>query len=120
MPIGWNAGDGGATYYAPGPGAVFGEEPAPDPAPDETTADGFWTWVEVDAETVYPVVWTRWATAEDERVCPECGPLDGAVWEADDGPASPLHVNCRCQRLYAFTEWRTRPTTTWEQRWIEA
>jgi HK97 family phage portal protein len=39
----------------------------------------------------------RWLTAEDERVCPECGPLDHKTnWAEDypDGP--PLHPNCRC------------------------
>jgi hypothetical protein len=42
----------------------------------------------------------RWLTAEDERVCEICGPLDHEtedVWRAQfpDGP--PAHVNCRCQ-----------------------
>lgn len=40
----------------------------------------------------------RWATSEDELVCPLCGPLDGTVegenWQAQDGP--PLHPGCRC------------------------
>ena len=122
MPIGWNYGDlGGATAWSP--------PPAPDPVdaldpwrhePEPPAETGFWTWIEVDASTVYPVVWTRWATREDERVCPECGPLDGLVWETGDGPAPPLHVNCRCTRQAAFTEWRTRYATTWELRWIAA
>ena len=79
---------------------------------------GFWTWVEVDASTFHPVVWTRWDTSADERVCPECGPLNGVVWEEGDGVAPPLHVNCRCLRVPAFVEWRVRPATTWELSWI--
>jgi len=44
----------------------------------------------------------RWLTAEDERVCPICEPLDHtteAVWAAEfpDGP--PAHVRCRCRTV---------------------
>lgn len=47
----------------------------------------------------------RWNTANDELVCPLCGPLDGQTVElgqpfvvAGDGPITkpPRHVNCRC------------------------
>jgi len=135
MPIGFDAREFGGSSRSPTPART-----APDPwshsaapssqdqldpwhhAPPTATAPpvelGFWTWVEVDASTVYPVVWTRWHTRDDERVCPECGPLDGATWTDGDGPVPPLHVNCRCFRLHAFTEWRVRPATTWELRWI--
>lgn len=62
---------------------------------------------------VAPVVKT-WLTADDERVCPRCGPLDGTVIEIDQSwptelqrpnrPVNPkavaimppLHPNCRC------------------------
>ena len=60
------------------------------------------------ARFLTPIVWTRWVTQSDERVCPECGPLDGLVWQEDAGPTPPLHVNCRCERVFAFTEWSTR------------
>lgn len=53
-------------------------------------------------------VWTRWETASDERVCPVCGPFAGRVWRADDGPQPPLHPNCRCQRVFAYTTWIVR------------
>ena len=50
----------------------------------------------------------RWLTAEDEKVCEICGPLDHKleeVWMAEfpDGP--PAHVNCRCQIV---VEWAKR------------
>lgn len=54
------------------------------------------------------VLWTRWQTATDERVCPECGPLHDLAWPEDDGPQPPLHVNCRCWREAAFVTWQTR------------
>ncbi|GAH83549.1 unnamed protein product, partial [marine sediment metagenome] len=41
----------------------------------------------------------RWLTAEDERVCPVCGPLDHTTedtWRAAFPSGPPAHVNCRC------------------------
>ena len=41
----------------------------------------------------------RWLTAEDERVCPICGPLDKAVddeWGSQFPSGPPAHNNCRC------------------------
>ena len=133
MPIGFDSGGfgGGSATATREPVDPWAHEPASAPpmderdpwrhAPEEPAVPaelGFWTWVEVDASIVYPVVWTRWVTRTDERVCPECGPLDGAVWEEGAGVAPPLHVNCRCARVHAFTEWRTRYATTWALRWI--
>ena len=60
-------------------------------------------------EPMSGLLWTRWKTAEDERVCPECGPLDGKAWPDNDGPQPPLHNHCRCARENAFTEWSSRP-----------
>lgn len=74
-------------------------------------------WVLETVAEVYPVVWERWETASDERVCPECGPLHGRAWPEGEGDAPPVHVNCRCHRVYAFTEWRTRWTSEWRLRW---
>ncbi|MCL6597953.1 MAG: phage head morphogenesis protein [Alicyclobacillus macrosporangiidus] len=47
----------------------------------------------------------RWVTAEDERVCDYCGPLDGvAVDHDDDFPGAdkvpPRHPSCRCVVVY--------------------
>jgi hypothetical protein len=66
---------------------------------------------------VYPVVHERWQTGADERVCPECGPLEGATWLEGEGIVPPLHVNCRCTRVHAFVEWRTRYVAAWRLRW---
>lgn len=37
-----------------------------------------------------------WLTAEDERVCKECGPLNEKSFDIDKAPHAPLHPNCRC------------------------
>jgi SPP1 gp7 family putative phage head morphogenesis protein len=37
-----------------------------------------------------------WQTAEDERTCPECAPLDGQVFLLDKLSAPPYHPDCRC------------------------
>jgi SPP1 gp7 family putative phage head morphogenesis protein len=37
-----------------------------------------------------------WVTAGDERTCPECGPLDGKEFLAEEMPSIPLHPACRC------------------------
>ena len=39
----------------------------------------------------------EWQTAGDERVCPECEPLDGVVMTVDEARGLlPRHPNCRC------------------------
>lgn len=81
MPIGLDRGDGG-----------WGDAPGPPTS-------------RVDAT---PVVWSRWRTREDERVCPECGPLDGIAWPSGEGPEPPLHNSCRCERTIAFVEFVSR------------
>lgn len=63
--------------------------------------------VEITPRILEAQVWTRWETASDEKVCPVCGPYAGRVWRADDGPQPPLHPNCRCQRVFAYTTWTT-------------
>ena len=64
--------------------------------------------VEITHRIIEAQIWTRWETASDENVCPVCGPYAGRVWRADDGPQPPLHPNCRCQRVFAFTTWTIR------------
>jgi hypothetical protein len=91
MPIGFDSGGGGATT-------------TDSSAQDQDT----YSWPEIEAAPLIPIVWTRWQTMADELVCPECGPLDGLIWEDGEGPDPPLHVNCRCGRVFAFVEWRTR------------
>ncbi len=44
-----------------------------------------------------------WVTARDERVCPTCGPLDGATMPVGQAFAygdPPIHPNCRCNLEY--------------------
>ena len=38
----------------------------------------------------------KWMTADDDRTCPECGPLDGKIFRLADAPGPPLHPGCRC------------------------
>lgn len=52
----------------------------------------------------------RWLTAEDERVCPICAPLDHKLkkdggWQSKSGPIErpPAHPNCRCQTVVEIT-----------------
>lgn len=88
MPIGWLSESGGAGS----PLDLTRNEPPSTEFIEETQL----------------VVWTRWRTAEDERVCPECGPLDGHAWPVGDGPSPPLHDRCRCAREFAFVERTSR------------
>ncbi len=42
----------------------------------------------------------EWITAQDERVCPQCGPLNGEVFRLDGHHEVPaLHPMCRCSLL---------------------
>ena len=68
MPIGFDVGD-----------LVAGDDPA------GIGADAFGEVVRA-GQPLTAIVWTRWRTAEDEHVCPECGPIDGLAWPADEGP----------------------------------
>lgn len=55
------------------------------------------------------VVGKQWLTAQDERTCPECAPLNGKIvklnkdfWSTDgefEGGNPPRHPNCRCDVL---------------------
>lgn len=92
MPIGGDAGDS-----AP---AVAREAAGLSPA-------GFAEVVRA-GQPLVGVVWSVWRTAEDERVCPTCGPLDGARWPEGEGPVPPLHRGCRCAREVDGVEWGSR------------
>ena len=93
MPMGLEAGDFGGPAREAEPVGL---------SPAERVAEGA-----RDFEAA-ATVWTRWRTAEDERVCPECGPLDGLAWPDGDGPTPPLHNHCRCARELAFVELSSR------------
>lgn len=60
----------------------------------------------------------EWMTAEDERVCPHCGPLDGQIIGLEETfpgltekvpftYTPPAHPNCRCTVGYKVLERRT-------------
>ena len=52
----------------------------------------------------------RWATREDERVCPICGPLEGRIyWKGQFLPYLPAHANCRCGWELMFDPKRILP-----------
>lgn len=44
------------------------------------------------------VEYAMWITAEDEKVCEECGGLHGRVFKLEDFPEKP-HYNCRCRKV---------------------
>ena len=41
----------------------------------------------------------KWLTAQDERTCPVCRPLDGRVFGIDEAEGPPKHPGCRCNVL---------------------
>ncbi len=60
------------------------------------------------------VWWDEWHTAEDEKVCPECSPLDHQWYEQGKGPVPPLHDNCRCKRIVVWWDCY-QSDGTWEK-----
>ncbi len=45
----------------------------------------------------------EWLTAHDERLCPQCAPLDGEVFSIDSRhERPPLHPACRCTLIPVF------------------
>ena len=42
------------------------------------------------------IEYAEWVTMHDERVCAECGPMDGNIYKIDEVPPKP-HINCRCR-----------------------
>lgn len=79
---------------------------------------GDWFWVLETIEIVYPVHFYRFVVHGDERTCPECAAWNGATWEeGNDLVGVPIHVNCRCQVIHAWTEWRTRYVQDWRLLW---
>lgn len=108
MPIGWTRDLAGGTNRAP---ADARNQSVRAGLLDQVAAIAVTVLdeiVEITHRIIDAQVWTRWETASDEKVCPICGPYAGRVWRAGDGPQPPLHPNCRCQRVYAFTTWTVR------------
>ena len=108
MPIGWDRDLGGATNRAlPGTRNQFARRTVFDQVAS-IAISVVEDVVEITHRVLDAQVWTRWETASDEKVCPVCGPYAGRVWRAGEGPEPPLHPNCRCQRVFAFTTWTVR------------
>ena len=55
----------------------------------------------VKFETRVGITRVRWLTAGDERLCPDCEPLDGKEYAITDLPSQPLHPACRCTHVPA-------------------
>lgn len=49
------------------------------------------------------VVYERYETAGDERVCAHRAHLAGGVYERGKGPHPPRHKGCRCRRVYSHS-----------------
>ena len=47
------------------------------------------------------IEFAEWVTMKDEKVCRECGALDGQVFRVDEFPAKP-HWGCRCRMRPIF------------------
>ena len=47
------------------------------------------------------IEFAEWVTMKDEKVCHECGVLDGQVFRVDEFPAKP-HWGCRCRMRPVF------------------
>lgn len=45
----------------------------------------------------------KWLVADDDRLCDECEPLDGKIFDIDQAP-SVVHPNCRCTFIPVLDE----------------
>jgi hypothetical protein len=70
----------------------------------EQAKEASWLWA-MDKGIITGAATKMWITADDERVCPSCGPLDKTKikvtekFETNKGHTltPPLHVGCRCE-----------------------
>ena len=51
------------------------------------------------------VKYAMWVTAEDEKVCEECGSMHGQIFPLDEFPEKP-HYNCRCRKVPMPKTWK--------------
>lgn len=56
----------------------------------------------------------QWRTAEDEKVCLICGPLNDQIFPKDAVPECPAHVNCRCDLVPVSWRYIEGHPTQWE------
>jgi len=97
---------------------------------------GQWaTWQQMRDEKLIPLDAFRiWMTAQDERVCDVCGPMNRQVtsldgqWDTPNGPVTlptDIHPNCRCAMGITFSRGRAReflgkgPSTDYDWWMIE-
>jgi hypothetical protein len=45
------------------------------------------------------IIYERWVTQNDFKVCAVCSSLGGKVFVQGTGPQPPIHPNCRCRRV---------------------
>ncbi len=102
----------------PGSGGGGDTPPPPVNDPGKTNADNPFDGSEAGGEVgrpcAYIIRYFEWDTAEDERVCPECAPLDGQWFEEGKGPVPPLHDHCRCKLVYVWYDCY-QSDGTWEK-----
>lgn len=46
----------------------------------------------------------EWITAEDERTCPVCAPMNGKVYDIKGDISAPIHPSCRCSVCASFDD----------------
>jgi SPP1 gp7 family putative phage head morphogenesis protein len=52
----------------------------------------------------YGIERVKFYTADDERVCNQCGPLHDKDFDREDAPQPPIHPRCRCVLLPVVEE----------------
>lgn len=62
----------------------------------EQTADDVTLAAVVEGFKVSGITRVEWITKKDERVCEECAPRDGQIFDIDKLPPLPAHYRCRC------------------------
>lgn len=51
---------------------------------------------QLDSYADLGVEMVEYLTANDERTCDTCMPMNGNVYPVNEAPVVPLHPNCRC------------------------
>lgn len=62
------------------------------------------------------IIYERWHTRDDGRVCARCAALHGQEFRLGEGPQPPLHPSCRCRRRRSRVEHIILPPPTYRER----